>query len=64
MYVCSILVAEMVFSFYLKQRVLYLRLQGYNPPTISMMLEKEGMVASRRGITKFLKHYKETGTIA
>ena len=52
--------ATMVFSCYLKQRVLYPGLQGYKPPTISVMLQKEGTVANRRGILKFLKRYKET----
>ncbi len=54
----------MVFSCYKKQRILYLRFQGYKPPTIARMLKEEGMVASRRGIAKFLKRYTETSTIA
>ena len=54
----------MVFSEYKKQRILYLRLQGYRPPTIAKLLRKEGMAASRRGIAKFLKKYAETGTLA
>ena len=54
----------MVFSQYMKQRNLYLRFQGYNAPTIAILLRKEGMVGSRRGIGKFLKRYKKTCTIA
>ena len=54
----------MVFSCYMKQRILYLRLQGHNPPTICTILLSEGMVASRRGIAKFLKRYEESSTIA
>ena len=53
----------MVFSLYKKQRILYLSSLGHKPPTIVRLLEKEGMVASRRGVAKFLKHYKETGII-
>ena len=45
-------------------RILYLSQEGHRPPTISKILEEEGMSASRRGIAKFLKLYKETGTIA
>lgn len=45
-------------------RILYLSMQGYKPPTISRILEEEGMKASRRGIAYFLKRYTETGTIA
>ena len=55
---------SMVYSHYKKLRILYLSSQGYKPPTIARMLEEEGMKASRRGIGKFLKVFKETGTIA
>ena len=55
----------MVFSVYKKQRILYFHLQGYKAPTIAKLLQEDGMSASsRRGIAKFLKCYRETGTIA
>ena len=54
----------MVYSHYKKQRILHLRLfQGYKAPTIAKLLRKEGMVASERGIRKFLRRYKDTGNI-
>lgn len=61
----SFRVVEMVFSEYKKQRILYYNLQGFKVPTIAKLLQEEGMSAcSRRGIAKFLKRYRETGTIA
>ena len=55
----------MVFSAYKIQRILYFHLQGYKAPTIAKLLQEEGMSASSgRGIAKFLKHYREIGTIA
>ena len=53
-----------VYSEYKKQRALSLYREGFNPPTISLMLRKEGLTASRYGILKFLKKFKETGSIA
>ena len=55
----------MVFSEYTKQRILfYYYNQGLAPPAISAMLSQEGIVASRRGILKFLNRYETSGTIA
>ena len=56
--------AAMVFSTYKLQRILFYFFQGYKSPTIAKLLrEKDGMVASRRGIAKFLAKYRETGSI-
>lgn len=54
----------MVFDDYTKQRILYFYFQGLQAPTISRLLENEGIVVSRRGVAKFLKWYLATGTIA
>ena len=54
----------MVFNDYTKQRFLYFYFQGLRVPTISRLLENEGIVVSRRGVVKFLKRYLATGTIA
>ena len=53
----------MVYSQYKKMRILYLSQEGYKPPTIASILDKEGMRSSRRGIAKFLKRYSAIGTI-
>lgn len=53
----------MVYSLYKKQRILYYSMMGYKSTTIRDLLAKEGMRASKWGIIKFLKRYKETGTI-
>ena len=53
----------MVFNDYTKQRILYFYFQGLRAPTISRLLENEGIVVSRRGVAKFLKRYLATGTI-
>ena len=54
----------MVYSNYKKQRILYFHFHGYKPPTITKLLREEGMVASRRGVAKFVKRYQQTGSIA
>ena len=54
----------MVYSNYKKMRILCLNQEGHKPPTIAMILQEEGMRASRRGISYFLKRYRSTGTIA
>ena len=56
--------AAMVFSTYKLQRILFYFFQGYKSPTIARFLkEKDGMVASRRGIAKFLVKYREMESI-
>ena len=54
----------MVYSSYKKQQILHLHRQGHRPLAISRILQDEGMTASERSIAKFLKRYRETGTIA
>ncbi len=54
----------MVYSSYKKQRILHFSFQGFKAYTIAKLLREEGMVASRRGIDKFLTRYRDTGTIA
>ena len=41
---------KMVFSTYLKQRILYLHNKGFRAPSIKKMLEEEGLYVSRIGI--------------
>ena len=53
----------MVFSTYKKQRILHFASLGLKPPTIANELQKERLKCSRVGIYKFLKHYRETGSI-
>ena len=53
---------QMVFSKYTKQRIVYLSAR-HKAPTISKLLKEEGIKASRRGILKFIKRYRESGTI-
>ena len=55
----------MVFSEYIKLRILYHANKGYKPYTIAKLLkEEEGITVSRFGVAKFLKVYHETGTTA
>ena len=54
----------MVFSTYKKQRILYFASLGLKPPAISKELQKEKLKCSRVGVHKFLKRYRETGSIA
>ena len=54
----------MVFSEYKLQRILYYSVQGFKGPTISHLLEEEGLHASRVGVAKFLKKFQQTGSIA
>ncbi len=53
----------MVFNDYTKQRILIFYKYGYRAPTIAKKLRDEGITASRRGVSKFLTRYLETGTI-
>ena len=45
-------------------RILCLSQRGHRLPTISRMLQEEGMTSSRKGVANFLKRYRSTGTIA
>ena len=53
----------MVYSFYKKQRILYLHRKGFRPPTIKKILEKEGLKSTRTGIYKLLERFNNTGCI-
>ena len=53
----------MVFSEYKKQRILHYYYLGYRAPTIAVLLRREQLAASRRGIQKFLDRYRKTGSI-
>ena len=53
----------MVFTAYLKQRILYYHLQGHHAPTIARLLREESLSASRQGVLLFLKKFEETKSI-
>ena len=53
----------MVYSSYLKQRILYFYLKGHRAPTIRKLLLEENIKASRVGIASFLKKFEETGCL-
>ena len=53
----------MVFSEYVKLRILYHANNGIKPYTIANILsEEEGITVSKVGVWKFLKVYQDTGT--
>ena len=54
----------MVFSDYIKQRILYHYAKGNKALTIAKLLQEEQLKASRVGIAKFIKHFEDTSTIA
>ena len=54
----------MVFSEYVKQRILYYRWSGKNYAEIVRCLSEEGHKATKVGVYKFLRRYEETGTIS
>ena len=55
---------KMVYSDYLKQRVLFYHSKGYRAPTIASLLRsKEHLQCSRVGVSKFLKTFLSTGSI-
>ena len=55
---------QVVFSEYVKLRILYYHNNGLKPYTIAkMLLEDEGIRVSKVGVWKFLKVYKNTGSI-
>lgn len=56
--------SQMVFSSYVKLRILHHHSQGYKPYTIAKLLaDNEGITVSRYGVHKFLKTYSESGSI-
>jgi len=54
----------MVYNDYTKLRILYYLHQGKRPPTIALLLQKEGIEATRKGVAGFEKRFLATGTIA
>ena len=52
-----------MYSLYKRQRIIFYHNQGYKAPTIERLLRAEGLAASRRGISKFIAKYRETGSI-
>jgi len=52
----------MVFSEYTKRRILFYEAKGYRAPKIAKLLEREGIVGSRRGVSAFLSRVQETGS--
>ena len=55
----------MVFSEYVKLRIIYHSNRGIKPYTIAKLLEdEEGIKVSKVGVMKFLKVYLETGSTA
>ena len=55
---------KMVFSDYMKKRIIFYYHKGFKPPTICSRLSQEGINTSRCGVSKFLKYYKLFGSIA
>ena len=51
----------MVFSNYVKRRILFFANQGLRPLTIAAVLQKEGVVVSRQGVRGFLARVNEVG---
>ena len=56
--------AVMAFDHYTKQWIPLFFFQGYRTPTISRRLDDEGILVSRRGVTKFHIRYLATRFIA
>ena len=54
---------KIVFSHYVKQRILHHYFKGHKVLTIAKILQEEQVKVSV-GITKFLKHYQDLGPIA
>ena len=54
----------MVFSDYVKQRILFFySLLGYRPSRIALLLAMEGISVSKTGVAKFISRYLATGSI-
>lgn len=53
----------MVYTSYVKIRILYYHFQGLKPYTIARVLEEEGVKVSWFGVHKFIQHYDECGSI-
>ena len=55
---------RMVFTSYVKQRILSHYLRGHCAPTIACLLREESLAASRSGVDRFLKKFEETKCIS
>ena len=55
---------KMMYSNYVKQRIIFYHNQDVRPPMIAKALRKEGIVALCVGVYKLLLKYLETGTVA
>ena len=53
----------MVFNLYVKQRILFYHSEGFRAPTITQKLREEGIIVSRRGVSKFITRYCISGNI-
>ena len=54
---------RMVYSWYIKKRIIYYYEQGHCAPSIGRLLLEEDIVAFKVGITKLIGRYKQSGTI-
>lgn len=53
----------MALTMYARQRIVFYHTQGKKAPTITKLLQKEGIIVSRTGVHNFIEHYKRTGTL-
>jgi len=58
------LVAKIVYSKYVKLRILYLWSLRYKPTAIEAILDGEGILVNSRGVAKFIQRYIQTGKAA
>ena len=61
---CPSVKLKMVYSDYVKQRILFYRCSGKSLQEIVQSLAEEGHVATKAGVAKFIRRYNETRTIA
>ena len=54
---------QMVYTSYVKLRILHHHFQGLKPYTVARMLDEEGVKVSWFGVHKFIQHYYESGSI-
>ena len=60
---CPSVKLKMVYSDYVKLRILFYRRSGKSLQEIIRSLAEEGHVATKAGVAKFISRYNETGTI-
>ena len=54
----------MVYSTYIKLKIIHYQSKGFRPYTIAgLMKQNDGIVVSRYGVAQFLKVYQSTGSI-